>query len=113
MHKGELVAVIIAAIVGAVVKEIVALFFKRASNATKKAFGWLGSHPRYIGLFIQGSVLAFMLWVVQFAGDDKGIPTRGEVRAIIWMTIILFWQLHQFFFDLREVRALYKTNSPE
>ena len=108
MNKADLLKIIIAAVAGAVAKEVLAWLLKRTRSIESTAIAWLKSHPRYIGLAIEAAVLIFMFWVLYFAGDDSKPATRGDVRATAIIIVIFFAQLEQFGRHLREVRDLYR-----
>jgi hypothetical protein len=108
VSKSELFKIILAAVLGVIAKELIAFLLKRTKAASSGIFTWLKNHPRYIGLVIEGMVLAFMIWILCFAGDDSAVATRRDVRLIALGLLVLFGQVEQFGRHVREVRDLYR-----
>ena len=107
MTRADLLKIIIAAIAGVIIKEIFAWLLKHSKTMGSKAITWLRTHPRYVGLSIEATVLIFMIWVLMFTGDDTRPATRGDVRGFVLLILVFSQQAEQFMRHLREVRDLY------
>jgi hypothetical protein len=70
MNKADLLKIIIAAVAGVVIKEILTWLLKRTRSIGSSGIAWLKSHPRYIGLAIEAAILIFSFWVLLFGGDE-------------------------------------------
>ena len=108
MNKADVLKVIIAAVAGAVAKEILPRLLKRTGVIGSDIRVWLKAHPRYIGLAIEAAVLIFAFWILYFAGDDSKPATRGDVRATAIFVVVIFALVEQFGRHFREVRDLYR-----
>src|SRR6266498_2847552 len=108
MNKADLLKIIIAAVAGVVIKEVLTWLLKRTRSIGSTGIAWLKSHPRYIGLAIEAAVLIFSFWVLLFAGDDSKPATRGDVRATAVFVVVFFSLLEKFGRHIREVRDLYR-----
>ena len=112
MDKNEFIKVVIAALVGAIAKEFLAMFIKRTAAAAvtlkAKADGWLIENPHRMMIVLDVAMLISFGTQLFLRGDHSKVTTRLEVIGIAFTSYVFMWVLINTVGDFKEMRRYSK-----
>ena len=109
MDHAELTKIVIATVVGTVLKELLSAFIKRTTTAAAtlkaKADAWLLKNPYRMYLIIDVLMLVSVVKFLWFTGDNSAVTTRRDVIYIAISASTFVWLCATTLSDLRDLRA--------